>query len=282
MKDLTHDDEKQAMEIATRVMGLIEPASWGDDEEEKEAPKGDEPKGEEPKPEEVKKNCVLIPGKEKFAVRQRISAQVQIVTLFEKLRVARGGAPAGTKIDPATFKLATRSEQAASRLAAPISLTFNLPTPLVKICRRLSEVGKMRILIDWRSIAAAGWNPDAELTLVVDKKPFSEALAALVEPMDLAYRVVDGRTIQIVSPQYLAEHLELEFHPAKELVSGPQQIEPLLARVNAALTEGGGEPPAPGQLWLDAESKCLITMLPQPKQQLLARLLAEWKTKGMD
>ena len=95
--------------------------------------------------------------------------------------------------------------------------------------------------------------------------------------MDLAYRVVDGRTLQIVSPQYLAEHLELELHPVKELVAGPEQIDPLLARVRASLTEGAAE--APGQLWLDPESKCLVTMLPQPKQQLLTKLLAEWRTK---
>lgn len=276
--DLTREDEKLATELATRIMALVEPASWGDDDDEKEEPKADEPKSDDPKPELAKKSCFLIPGKKEFSVRQRLSAQVQILTLFEKLRVARGGAPAGKKIDPSTFKLDTRTQQAAARLAAPISLTFNRPTPLVKICQKLSADGKMRILIDWRSIASAGWNPDAELTLVVDKKPLSETLAALVEPMDLAYRVVDGRTIQIVSPQYFAEHLELEFHPAKELVSSPESIEPLLARVRASLSEGA-EPPAPGQIWLDAESKCLITMLPQPKQQLLTRLLADWRTK---
>ena len=95
--------------------------------------------------------------------------------------------------------------------------------------------------------------------------------------MDLAYRVVDGRTIQIVSPQYLAEHLELELHPAKELVAGQEQIEPLLARIRASLSEGAAEPL--GQFWLDPESKCLVAMLPQPKQQLLTKLLAEWRTK---
>ena len=277
MGDLTHDDEKLATELATQVMSLIEPASWGDDEDEKAEPKAEGSKAEEPKAEESRKSCSLVPGKDKFFVRQRLSGQVQILTLMEKLRVARGGAPAGKKIAPETFKLATRTEQAATRLAAPISLTFNRPTPLVKICQKLSAAGKVRILIDWRSIAPAGWNPDAELTLVVDKKPLSEALTALVEPMDLAYRVVDGRTIQIVSPQYLTEHLELEFHPAKELVAGPEQIEPLLARVRASLAEGSAE--APGRLWLDPESKCLVTMLPQPKQQLLSRLLAEWRTK---
>jgi hypothetical protein len=255
--DLTQNDEKQATELAERMMALIEPKSWGEDDDENA--------------------CSLTPGKEAFAVRQRLSAHVQILTLTEKLRVARGLAPKQKDLDADTFQLITRTEKAAARLAAPISLTFNRPTPLVRICQKLSEAGKMRILIDWRSIAPSGWNPDAELTLVIDKKPFSEALSALVEPMDLAYRVVDGRTLQIVSPQYLAEHLELELHPAKELVAGPEQIEPLLARVRASLFEGAAEPP--GQFWLDPESKSLVAMLPQPKQQLLAKLLAEWRTK---
>ncbi|MGI8982828.1 MAG: hypothetical protein ACR2FY_26630 [Pirellulaceae bacterium] len=257
MGDLTNDDEKQATELAERIMAVIDPKGWGEDDDENA--------------------CSLIPGKDEFSVRQRLSAHVQFLTLAEKLRVARGLPLAGKGSDPETFRLVTRTEKAAARLAAPISLTFNRPTPLVKICQKLSAAGKMRILIDWRSIAASGWNPDAELTLVVDKKPLSEALTALVEPMDLAYRVVDGRTIQIVAPQYLAEHLELELHPAKELVVGQEQIEPQLARVRDSLTEGAAEPL--GQFWLDPESKCLVAMLPQPKQQLLTKLLAEWRTK---
>lgn len=256
VKDLIQD-EKQAGELAERIMALVEPGSWGDEEDETA--------------------CALTPGKEAFAVRHRLSAQVQILTLIEKLRAARGLPQSKRAAETDAFKLITRTEKAAARLAAPVSLTLNRPTPLVKICQKLSAAGKMRILIDWRSISSAGWNPDAELTLVVDKKPFAEALTALVEPMDLAYRVVDGRTIQIVSPQYLAEHLELELHPVKELVPGPEQIEPLLARVRASLAEGGAD--VPGHLWIDSESKCLVTMLPQPKQQLLSRLLAEWRTK---
>ncbi|MBC7856428.1 MAG: hypothetical protein IAF94_23610, partial [Pirellulaceae bacterium] len=257
MKELTNDDEKQATELAEKIMALVEPGSWGDDDDENA--------------------CSLTPGTGSFVVRHRLTAHVQFLMLTEKLRVARGLAPLSEGFDADTFRPTTRTEKAAARLAAPISLTFNRPTPLVKICQKLSVAGKMRILIDWRSIAASGWNPEAELTLVVDKKPFAEALTALVEPMDLAYRVVDGRTIQIVSPQYLAEHLELELHPAKELVAGQEQIEPLLARIRASLTEGAAEPL--GQFWLDPESKCLVAMLPQPKQRLLTKLLAEWRTK---
>ena len=286
--DLTHGDEKQAMELAEQAMALIEPGSWGDDEEKEEpkaeepkgdaksdSPKGDASKGDIPKAEETKETCTLVPGKDQFSIRHRLSAHVQFLTLIQKLRVARGLPLQGKGADPETFRLATRTERADKRLAAPISLTFNRPTPLVKICQNLASAGKVRILIDWRSIAPTGWNPDAEVTLVVDKKPLTETLNTLLQPMDLAYRVVDGRTIQIVSPRYLAEHLELELHPAKELAASQEQIDPLLARVRASLTEGAAE--SPGQLWFDPESKCLVAMLPQPKQQLLSKLLIEWK-----
>lgn len=279
--DLTHDEEKLATELAEQAMALIEPGSWGDDEEKEEpkpeGSKSDDPKTEDHKAEETEESCTLVPGKGQFSVRHRLSAQVQFLTLAQKLRVARGLPLQGKGADAETFRLATRTEKAATRLSGPVSLTFNRPTPLVKICQNLAKLGKVRILIDWRSIAPTGWNPDAEVTLVVDKMPLSAALTALLEPMDLAYRVIDGRTIQIVSPQYLKEHLELELHPAKELVTSQEQIEPLMARVRASLTEGAADPP--GQLWLDPESKCLVAMLPQPKQQLLTRLLVEWKTK---
>ncbi len=259
MSLLTNKDEKVAAELAERIMDLIEPGSWGDDDDEMA--------------------CSLTPGKESFVVRHRLSAHVQFLLLCEKLRVARGLKPLSTGLDADTFRLVTRTEKAAARLATPISLTFKR-APLVKVCQKLSADGKMRILIDWRGIAASGWNPDAEVTLVVANRPLAETLTALLEPMDLAYRVIDGRTIQIVAPQYLAEHLELELHPVKELVSGPEQMEPLLAQVRASLTEGAAEPL--GRIWLDPESKCLVTMLPQPKQQLLTKLLGEWRAKGTD
>src|SRR5207248_301264 len=123
--------------------------------------------------------------KDTFVVRHRLSAHAQILVLLQKLRVARG-LPAPKEVDPELIRLSTRTEKAAARLATPVSLTFNRPTPLVKITQKLSAAGKVRILVDWRSLAAAGWNPDAELTLVVDKKPLSEALHTLLDPMDLA------------------------------------------------------------------------------------------------
>src|SRR4030095_10241938 len=157
VKDLTHEDEKQAAELAEKMMALIAPGSWGDDDEDENV-------------------CTITPGKETFRVRHRLSTRMQLALLCEKLRVARGLTPKAAKaLDAELFRLSTRTEKAAPRLGAPVSLTFN--------------------------------------------RPFPEALTALLEPMDLAYRVVDGRTIQIVSQQLLAERLEFELYPAQDLAA---------------------------------------------------------------
>lgn len=261
-------DEARAGELAERLMALIEPGLWGDDEDEA-VPS-------------------LTPGKEAFAIRQKKSVHAQVLVFLERLRVARGIKPlnAAKGYDPAVFQLASRTERAASSLATPVTLNFSRSTPLEKILQRLAKTAKVRILVDWQGIAAAGWNPDAEATLTADKLPLSAALTALLDPMDLAFRVVDAGTLQVVTRETLASRLEIEFYPAADLVAGPEEGEAFLARIRSALAgedatgavgEAGENVSKQGELWLDPVSKAVVASLPQPKQQRLAQLLAQWR-----
>jgi hypothetical protein len=116
-------------------------------------------------------------------------------------------------------------------LETPISLNFQQPTRLVTILQRLGEAGDARIVVHWRDLAGAEWNPDADATLLADNQPLGEALDALLAPLDLAWRIVDGRTIEVVTRERLARHPELEVYPVGDLVADDPEGERLIANV---------------------------------------------------
>jgi hypothetical protein len=254
--DLTGDDPGQIALLTELVRETIEPESW---------------KGEA--------GATLTEKKDTLEVKHVPSVQLQVLTLMEKLRVARG-LTTRSKFEPALFRLAARYERARSRLIKPISCNFSQPTSLIRVLQQLSEAGSVEILIDWRSLMSEGWTPDSVATLVIDKRPLETALHDLLTPMDLAFRVVDERTIQVVSARDLDERLDLELYAANDLYLDGQ-ADALLTKIRAALGEehfrdGGGK----GSVALDSASRHLVALLPQPQQRALADLLEEWRKEG--
>lgn len=255
VKDLTGSDDRRAADIAALLLTFVAHDSWGDEDGQP----------------------ILSATKDELTVRQHRSQLAECVLLVEKLRIARGLTLA-SKFDPKLFELATRSEKAQAVLAAPITLNYSIPTPLLRVTERLGKDAKVRILCDWQSLAAAGWNPDAEVTLSVEKQPLATALTDLTRRMDLTWRIVDARTIQILSPQTLADRTELEFYVVKDLAPNDTAAAALMAKIRTALggqtfRDGGGR----GELRFDATGKCLLAALSQPQQQEVAKLLRNYR-----
>ncbi|HEX5106427.1 MAG TPA: hypothetical protein VFV87_21560, partial [Pirellulaceae bacterium] len=247
VKDLAADEQQMA-DLGEMLQALIEPDSW-------EASGGE--------------GALAVDATSgKLNISQRRAVHAQLLIAFEKLRTARKLPLQSTGYDPGLFQLATRSARAKARLETPITLNFSQPTPLVRIVDYLGKAGGVRILIDWRDIAGAGWNPDGEATLLADKQPLSAALDALLDPMDLTWRIVDGRTIQVLTPETHGSRVELEFYSASGLLAADATGGALLAKVRAALGEGHfRETGGPGELHYDAPSQCLLAALPQPQQR---------------
>lgn len=259
VKDLAADVERMA-ELASELQSLLEPDSW-------EASGGEG-------------TLAIDAAKGTLTIAQRRAVHAQLLIAMEKLRNSRKLplATSSAKYDPAFFRLESRRLQAEARLKTPISLNFSQPTPLVRIVDFLGKAAGVRILIDWRDIAAAGWNPDGEATLIADKQPLADALDALLQPMDLAWRVVDGRTIQVLTPETLAARTEFELYQVAGLLGDDPTGAALIARTRAALGEGhfrdsGG----PGELLYDPAGQCLLVSLPQPQQRELESLLTKWR-----
>jgi predicted RNA-binding Zn-ribbon protein involved in translation (DUF1610 family) len=259
--DLTGGDEAQLTELVELLVALVEPGTWG-------APEEDAPAA----------LLTADPVAHVLTIQHRRAVQAQALVALEKLRSARG-LPRVVPLDTSLFRLHTRSSRALARLETPISLNFQQPTRLVTILQRLGEAGDARIVVHWRDLAGAEWNPDADATLLADNQPLGEALDALLAPLDLAWRIVDGRTIEVVTRERLARHPELEVYPVGDLVADDPEGERLIANVVAALRLAGPDADAARPLYFDAEGGCLLAALPQPAQQALESLLGRWRSE---
>jgi hypothetical protein len=124
-----------------------------------------------------------------------------------------------------------------------------------------------------------GWNPDAETTITANEEPVGDVLDRLVHPMDLTYRAVNAHCVQITSPDRLASHLDVEFYPAADLMSGQLTGEALLARLRAELGEEILDATS-GVLHFDQPSGYLIAALPQPLQRQLATILETRRSRS--
>jgi hypothetical protein len=267
VKDLTGGDEQAMRELVELLKAVVDPAAWAD---------GDE--GGTISVDAAKGSLVIThPRSAKYPIAVRMA--------IEKLREARTPPLAHElKVDVALFKLDTRSALAKPRLEKPFSLNYSQPTRLITILERLGSAAGVRILVDWRDVASAGWNPAGEATLTVRNEPLSTALDALLTPLDLTWRVIDGQTIQVVTPTRLAEQGELEFYKIDDLLTGGRTAEELIGQLCVALGEGvvmaGGEATsAGGVIGYDDGGKCLLVWLSQPKQREMEALLTKWRAK---
>lgn len=255
--DLTGKSEQQAQQLADLTTALVDPDAWkeGDDE-----------------------GAGLTPGIDQFAVRASDQTYAAALHFLEKLRVARGLSPR-SKRPPELFRLQTRTAMARESLATPITLNFSQPTLLVRILDRLEETAKVRILVDWQALASQEWNTDGEGTMIVENKPLSDALDALLAPMELAWRAVDEQTLQVTSAAALAQSPELEIYPAGDLAADAAAGDALLARLQSTLAVPEEEAAAHA-LRFDPVSRCVLAFVPQPQQRQIERLLTEWRDEA--
>ncbi|QDU97743.1 hypothetical protein Pla8534_55970 [Lignipirellula cremea] len=201
-----------------------------------------------------------------LSVTQPMPVQARIVTLLQRLRVARGQRPL-YGADPATLSPTPRVERAAVNLNKRLTLNFLQPTLLTTVLDRLQNESGVRLLVDWQAIGEEGWNPSAEVTLSVEKGTLGAALDDLLTRMNLTVRVLDANLLQVTTPQRLAESLDVEMYPAGDLLREGDTAEALLKRIRAKVGETAfADKGGPGEIAYDAASQHVVAVLPQPLQ----------------
>ena len=252
MSDLGGDDPETLTEWARLLRVLVDPGSWQD---------GGGP-------------ARVEPDGDALRIEQSNEAHFQIITLFEKLRVARG-LRTRSRYDQSLFVLDARWAKSRPALSRQVSLTFVQPMRMTRILDRISDAGGIHILVDWQRLGEIGWMPDVTATLSVDDVSVGQALLQMLQPMELTIRAVDAATVQVTTTRAWQRQQELEFYPVYDLVEsgGPDQlVERIESALGGDLFRSGG-----GVVHLDRASGHLIVRLSQYHQRRLATLLAEWE-----
>ncbi len=254
--DLTENDPEEVAALAELVRTLVAPDSW-------QARGG---------------RGTIAPNGNTLGILQTAEVHYRIVVFCEKLRIARG-LPLRSRYDPKRFRLTTRTAEAAEVLTASMTANFLEPNPLGRIVAYLEDQAGIDLLLDHPTLYLAGITPDLEATLNVDKQPVSVALDELLGPLGLAYRVVDGTTVEVSTRASITAKLELEFYPIGELLAkqeGATTATALIERIKSRVAgstwnDAGG----PGVLHFDRPAGCLIVLQSQPVQAEIERLLTE-------
>ncbi len=266
--DLAGDTPEGMTQFAALVHAMVDPPSW------KDAGATGVPSGP---------RAVSGAGSSRWSdgalvIEQNESAHAQMLVFCEKLRLARG-LPLRSKLDPAHFSLEPRTAAAKALLSRPVTVNFGRPEPLARVLAYLQGSTQAIILVDQVALAEQRTSVETGGLLVADHQPLDQALTALVEPMDLAWRVVGDHAIEITTPQAAAHRADVEFYRVAELLSGEAAGQQLIGRIERELASAAASDPssASATIRFDAPSRSLIVRAPQSVQLRVAALLGAWR-----
>jgi hypothetical protein len=212
----------------------------------------------------------------KLHIEQTSGVHAQILLFCERLRASRG--------------LATRSryprelletDSAAERLAAILdkqtTFTFLPWTRLADVVRHWQKSAGITVLVDWNALAREELVPSTPIACATIAKPWKEALDAVLSPIGLSWRIVDGQTIQITTPQALRELRQIEFYslpsPLREQFASANALTADLERVlmdEADLAPSDATTPI--HLEIDpASSRLMVLASPETHRYLTGR-----------
>jgi hypothetical protein len=132
-----------------------------------------------------------------------------------------------------------------------------LATYLVKIHL---QTGK-NVIVDWRSLLAEGWNPQTMLPPDIVEKNLRDFLRQICRAMELTYRIIDEKTVQITTFSTAARETDFEVYSCAKILQRLTH-EQLVQLLQQALgLEIQSQPNL--RIFLDAESKSLFVIAPQ-------------------
>ncbi|MCA9215504.1 MAG: hypothetical protein KDB27_20710 [Planctomycetales bacterium] len=223
----------EAAELAVWISALIAPGTWSDDGGRGTA--------------EAKSASI--------EVTHNSITHYRVYRFLARLRAARG--VDAKKLAGEHGSLVPRPKR-DEKLQTTVTAKFVTETDLTQIVSSLEGQSDVSILIDWRSLHAAGWSPKDRLTFYCDNVPLKGALDQLLTPMGLAVNVVDDSTVQVVYP-VTDPSWDVEFYKLPK-----SQTEASAAETVKQIALATGVPAT--SVW-DQKSKRLIVAAPQSIQR---------------
>lgn len=257
-EDLTGGEAAQLESLAALVTAFVTPEAWT-------AAGGD---------------STITTDEGRLTVEGPALVRLELEAFLDKLRVARKLKPVAKPPLPLdTLAVDGVASRAAGKLAATLKLNFGRPTRFTAILQRLGRDAGVRIVPNWQSLAAIGWTTDTQATVTIEGKPLHESLTALLEPMELDYRVVDEGTIEVVAARAGRMLLDVEFHALAGLPA--EEPDALLRRLeNECGAERFATNGGPAVLRFEPGSQCVVAAAPYAVQRRVAEVLAAWRKEA--
>jgi hypothetical protein len=231
--ELSGGNPKRRAEIASLVTTMVAPSTW---------------KTSRPTAGEAE---IQVDGDD-LVVRQTRAGQKELTQFLERLRTVRRAATGGGDLS----LIQTRRQKIDAALARKITRNYAVATPLSKVLAGLRDESKLCILVDWRALRALQIDPQTPARMLADNESVEAALGSLLAPLELTYRILDGRTIQITTPAAAAEAMHVEFYPLGVLAEDASKVDKLVGDFRRAWAQNRGEPA--GLFHFDAAGRCLI------------------------
>lgn len=256
--DLTDGNDRSLAELGSLVRRMVQPDSW----------------------QQAGGKASMAANGDALVVVQNDPAHLAILTFCEKLRVARDK-PIKSKFDPARFVLATHLDKAHEMLNMPITANFGAPQPLSGVVNWLRDKTGVTFVVDHAALAAQGMSAESECAAVADGKPLGSVLDQLLAPSELAWRAIDEKSIEITTPQALAQRMDVEFYPVRDLATDTVAGHSLVQRVAASVDPKiWGADSTNAAIHYDIPAKSLVVRAPQNVQgQVEAFLNSQRKRK---
>ncbi|HYO23960.1 MAG TPA: hypothetical protein VEQ85_03340, partial [Lacipirellulaceae bacterium] len=149
-------------------------------------------------------------------VRQSERVGFETVLLLERYRVARG-LPPRSKYPQKLLGALVHTERLLERLAAPATFTFSRPTPLAEVFAYWQQELGVAVLVDWPALAEVRLAPHSRTSVSAAAASWGAGLTAALAPLELDWRIVDGRTIEITSAEKVRSEPQLGIYMLKAL-----------------------------------------------------------------
>jgi hypothetical protein len=93
-----------------------------------------------------------------------------------------------------------------------LPLSFNLvePIPLKQAARALARHTKIRFLIDHAALHEQGLSQDSPVSSHVNNGTLDSVLHAILEPLNLTYRIIEANAVEITTPQAAQKNMTIE------------------------------------------------------------------------
>lgn len=195
---------------------------------------------------------------------------MRIGNLLEKLKAVE---KQNENPDPASRDTLKTKLEKSQVLANPSNLDVTVDMPIPWFLTRLQEKSGAIVLVDWASVQAENWNPKTEIPGDLVEPNVQDVIGQLARSMNLTWRVVDEKTIELTTFNSAAQKTDLEVYDCKAILDKGIEVDELKDFVFFNLL--GGQLRSTPFVWIfyQEDLQCFVVIAPQSLQRQISSVM---------